>query len=152
MSTNLANLQNKTRPYKARKRVGRGPGSGTGKTCGRGQKGMGSRSGYTRRYTYEGGQFRLFMKLPTRGFTNARFKQRFHTINLDQIDAMYEDGETVNLETLVEKGYLCGKTFGVKLLGNGELHKKVTIELDDISESAKEKLTQANISFSIAHE
>lgn len=148
----LAQLKNTSRGRQARKRVGRGPGSGTGKTCGRGQKGMGSRSGVKQRYTYEGGQFRLFMKLPTRGFSNGRFRKKFHTINLSQIDYMYEDGEVVSLETLVLKGYLCGKTFGVKLLGDGELHKQVKIELDDISESAKTKLTHAKIPFAITRE
>lgn len=148
----LSQLKNICRGRKASKRVGRGPGSGKGKTCGRGQKGMGSRSGYTRRYTYEGGQFRLFMKLPTRGFSNGRFRKRLHTINLGQINEMFEEGDLVNLESLVSKGYLCGKTFGVKLLGDGELLKQVRIELDDISESAKSKLLHAKIPFMIARQ
>jgi len=148
----LSQLCNVSRPGKACKRVGRGPGSGLGKTCGRGHKGAGSRSGYKRRITYEGGQFRLFMKLPCRGFTNARFKKRYHQINLRQLDAIFTDGDVVNLETLVQKGYLCGKTYGVKLLGDGELHKQVRIELDAISDAARTKLQHAKISFAVARD
>lgn len=147
--TSLNNLKDITRYRKKTKRVGRGPGSGLGKTCGRGEKGAGSRSGYTRRYGYEGGQFPLYRKLPCRGFSNARFRSEFEAVNLDQIEFMYDDGEVVNLQTLTEKGFISGRVYGVKLLGNGELTKKVKIELQRISNSAKQKLQQAEISFSI---
>lgn len=146
---NLHSLTNSSRPKKKYKRVGRGPGSGLGKTCGRGEKGAGSRSGYTRRYSYEGGQFRLFMKMPIRGFSNAQFRKEFKAINLDQIDAVYNDGEVVNAQTLAEKGLVGSNYYGIKLLGNGELTKKVSIELDAISESAREKLQNAKISFTL---
>lgn len=143
----LGSLKNTARPRKNVKRVGRGLGSGLGKTCGRGEKGAGSRSGYKRRHTYEGGQFRMFMKMPIRGFNNARFRTEYEAINLAQINAMYEDGEVVNPKTLAERGYLKGRNQLVKVLGNGELKKKVKIEADAFSESAKEKLHQAKIEF-----
>lgn len=147
--TSLHTLTNKSRPKKNRKRVGRGIGSGTGKTCGRGEKGMGSRSGNNQRQGYEGGQFRTFMKLPIRGFSNAPFRKRLDSINLGQIDAMYKDGETVNLDTLRAHGYISGKSHGFKVLGEGELTKKVTIEAAAFSEGARTKLTQAKVSFSL---
>jgi large subunit ribosomal protein L15 len=147
--TSLNKLQDVSRERKKRKRVGRGIGSGTGKTCGRGEKGAGSRSGYKRRLGYEGGQFRLYMKLPIRGFNNARFRREYEAVNLGQIDAMYEDGEVVNSETLVEKGFLSGKDKRVKILGNGELTKKVKIEAAAISSSAQDKLQRAKIAVEI---
>lgn len=147
--TTLHSLKNTTRPRKARRRVGRGIGSGLGKTSGRGEKGAGSRSGYKRRWGYEGGQMRLHMKLPERGFSNFRFRRPYHTINLREIEMSYEDGETVNLETLMERGFISGPTYGVKLLGSGELTKKVTIELDDISEAALRKLDERKVSYKI---
>lgn len=145
----LNNLKDVSRERKKRKRVGRGVGSGIGKTCGRGEKGAGSRSGYKRRLGYEGGQFRLYMKLPIRGFSNARFSQELEVVNLSQINAMYEDGETVNAQTLSEKGFLRGRIRGVKILGNGELTKKVKIETTAISSSAQDKLQKAKISVEI---
>ena len=136
-----------TRLKRKRNRVGRGPGSGLGKTSGRGEKGAGSRSGYKRRHTYEGGGMRFFMKLPTRGFTNARFQKKLDSINLGQIDAVYNDGDVVNIETLKQRGFMSGPTNGVKLLGDGELTKKVTIELQAYSKSAVEKLEAAKITY-----
>lgn len=146
----LSNLKNISRPKLAPKRVGRGLGSGLGKTCGRGEKGAGSRSGYKRRYGYEGGQFRTFMKMPQRGFSNARFRRAYDSVNLNQIERMFEDGDLVCLETLCMKGFLSGSSWGLKILGNGELTKKVTIEAHAYSDSAREKLTQANIEFKLA--
>lgn len=145
----LSSLKNTTLERKPRRRVGRGIGSGLGKTCGRGEKGAGARSGYKRRLGYEGGQMRLFMKLPTRGFSNERFKKKLHSVNLSEIEKFYEDGETVNLMTLAERGFIRGETYGVKLLGKGNLTKKVTIEVDAISEGAREKLEQAKIQFTV---
>lgn len=146
----LESLKNSTRPRKKVKRVGRGLGSGLGKTCGRGEKGAGARAGYKRRLGYEGGQFRTFMKMPIRGFNNARFRKTFEGVNLDQIDAAFEDGEIVNFESLSQRGFFKGRNVLVKVLGNGELTKKVEINVDAISESAKMKLQKAKIPFSIA--
>jgi large subunit ribosomal protein L15 len=147
--TSLNKLQDVTRERKARKRVGRGIGSGVGKTCGRGEKGAGARSGYKRRLGYEGGQFRTFMKIPIRGFSNARFVNEVEGVNLAQIEALFEDGETVSVETLVEKGLLHHSVSRVKILGNGELTKKVKIEAYAASESALDKLQKANIAIEI---
>lgn len=144
--TKLDTLSNSSKPTKVCKRVGRGPGSGKGKTCGRGEKGAGSRSGYKRRYGYEGGQFRMFMKLPIRGFNNANFREEFDVVNLAQIEFMYEDGEIVSRETLLERGFISGKSpKKLKILGNGDLKKKVKIHADAISDSAREKLHKAKI-------
>ena len=143
----LSNLKNSSRPARKVKRVGRGLGSGLGKTCGRGEKGAGSRSGYKRRYTYEGGQFRMFMKMPIRGFSNARFRIPYETINLGQIEEIYSEGETVNIATLKKKGYIKGRNVRLKILGDGELTVKVNIEADALSETAKAKLENSQIPF-----
>lgn len=140
----LHSLQN-IAPRKTRRRLGRGPGSGMGKTCCRGGKGATARAGSKIRIGYEGGQMRLHMKLPTRGFNNIRFNPKFEVINLGQIDRVFRDGETVNEQTLRERGFIGGRVHGVKLLGMGELTKKVMIELDSVSESAKKKLEDAKI-------
>ncbi len=146
MMTTLDTLYNICRPKKKRTRVGRGAGSGLGKTCGRGQKGAGARAGYKRRYGYEGGQFRTFMKMPIRGFSNARFRREITAINLDQVNDMFEDGEVVSAQTLFERRYTDSPKDKIKLLGNGTLKKKVTFKVDAISEGAKEKLRHLNVS------
>jgi len=145
---NLANLTNTHRPKKKSQRVGRGVGSGRGKTSTRGHKGDKSRSGYKTRAGQEGGQLPLHRKLPTRGFTRGPFLKESLAINLGLIERLYEDGEVVNFETLRNKGIaprlLPG---GIKILGNGELKKKVTIEANQISESAQAKLEKSGIKF-----
>lgn len=145
----LANLKDTTRYRKNVQRVGRGPGSNRGKTSGRGHKGMKSRSGYKRYWGYEGGQFRVFMKLPIRGFSNAHFRKAYDTINLRQVEAAYEDGEVVNVQTLGERGFLSGMTYGIKILGDGEITKKVTFEVAALSRTAQEKLQRAGISYTL---
>lgn len=143
----LGNLGNTSRGRKQRRRVGRGIGSGAGKTCGRGTKGEGARSGTKTRLTYEGGQFRAFMKYPERGFSNVQFQQKFEVVNLQQIDDMYQAGETVNIDSLKEKGFLSGNVRALKVLGSGELKKKVAIEAHAFSQTAKTKLAEAKIEF-----
>jgi len=143
--TTLHTLKNTHREEKTPKRRGRGQGSKLGKTCGRGEKGQGARSGAKRRWGNEGGNFPLYRKLPCRGFSNARFRVAYDVINLGQIDEVYKDGEVVNLETLTERGFVSGRTDGIKLLGNGELKKKVSIEVDALSDTAREKLAKAKI-------
>lgn len=145
----LNTLKNESRPKKAPKRVGRGSGSGLGKTSGRGNKGDGSRSGRKQRHSYEGGQFPLFRKLPVRGFSNAEFKTKYYVLNLQEINKMFVDGETVSEITLREKGILKGRFDGIKILGNGTLDKKVTIEAHGYSASAKEKLDAAQVTYSL---
>lgn len=130
---------------KTRKRVGRGKGSNMGKTCGRGSKGMGSRSGYQRRWGYEGGQMRLHMKLPKRGFSNVRFQLVTEAVNLGMLEEFYKDGEHVNADTLKRKGLIKGHGVFVKILGEGELTKKVNISVNSYSATAKEKLEKAQI-------
>ena len=145
----LNELKNTSRPYKKPKLRGRGVGSKLGKTSGRGHKGAGSRSGWKSRARYEGGQLPLYRKMPERGFTRGRFLKRYDSINLEDIERLFNDGERVDLLALREKGILKGSTFGLKILGKGDLSKKVTIEANAISESAKEKLDRAGISCTI---
>jgi len=142
-------LKNSSRPFKRRKRVGRGVGSGRGKTCTRGVKGAGSRSGWKARERYEGGQIPLYRKLPERGFTRGRFQKRLHAISLAQIDKFFKDGEIVNIETLRKYGLLKGESFGVKLLSTGELTKKVTVEAQALTRQAEEKLKKAKVPYTI---
>jgi len=144
----LEALQNTHRPYKRTKRIGRGIGSGMGKTSCRGHKGAGSRSGWKSRARYEGGQLPLYRKIPGRGFSNARFQKKLDAINLGQIETLFADGETVNIDTLRKVGFLCGTSYGIKILSEGTLTKKVTIEAHSFSKKAEEKLSQANIAYS----
>lgn len=146
MTVKLEALKNVKRGSKRRKIVGRGPGSKRGKTSCRGEKGMGARSGYKTRQGYEGGGVPLHRRLPTRGFSNAQFARRLDVINLELIEQIYQDGETVSLETLRQKGYIKGRSHGIKVLGNGTLSKKVIFQVEALSEGAKEKLKQAGIS------
>ncbi len=146
MTIKLESLTNTTRPFKQRKLVGRGPGSKRGKTSCRGQKGMGARSGYKARHGYVGGGVPLHKRVPTRGFSNARFACKLDVINLGQIEVMYNDGETVSLETLREKGFIKGQCNGIKVLADGKLSKKVSFQVEAFSAGAKEKLKEAGIS------
>lgn len=132
----LSQLENTYRKRRTRKRVGRGFGSNGGKTCGRGEKGAGSRSGYKRRQTYEGGQARMFQKMPTRGFSRGRFREPLDVINLQQVDALFAEGDVVSLETLQERGFFSGPSYGIKLLANGELTKKLTFKVKAASQAA----------------
>lgn len=146
---NLSTLTNTHRPRKKVQRVGRGMGSKRGKTSCRGIKGDKARRGTLRRFGYEGGQKPLYRKLPVRGFSNMPFKKEIHGINLSLIEQLYKNGETVNMTTLREKGYAPRVTDGLKILGSGDLKKKVTIEAHAFSKSALEKLKQAGISYTI---
>lgn len=144
----LSQLANSHRPKKKRHRVGRGMGSKCGKTCGRGNKGDMARCGYKTRPGHEGGQIPLYKKSPTRGFTNAKFKNIVFAINLGMIEKLYADGETVTLQTLQEKGFAPRRVpGGLKILSNGELKKKVSIQASYFSEAAEEKLKKNGISF-----
>ncbi len=145
----LHSLENSARPFKRRKRVGRGIGSGLGKTCGRGHKGAGARSGWQSRDRYEGGQLPLYRKVPGRGFSNARFQKKYDAINLGEIEELFSDGDVVNLQKLYEIGFLKGCSYGIKVLAQGELTKKVTLEASAFSKQAEEKLKNANITYSV---
>lgn len=91
----------------------------------------------------------LFMKIPIRGFNNARFRRAFDVVNLAQLNAMFDDGETVNLQTLRERGFISGHSYGIKVLGSGELTKKLKIQVDALSDGAREKLTIAKIPYDV---
>ena len=122
-----------------RKRVGRGVGSGLGKTSGKGHKGQNARSGGGVRPGFEGGQLPLFRRLPKRGFKNALFKVRYAVINLSDLDK-FEEGAVVTPELLKEMGLIKKQLDGVKVLGNGELSKKLTVKANKFSDTAKEKI------------
>lgn len=124
---------------KARKRVGRGVGSGLGKTSGRGQKGQKARSGYSRKAGFEGGQLPLYRRIPKRGFSNALFKKEYAVINLSDLNK-FENGATVSPEILKEMGILKNQLAGVKVLGNGTLEKKLVVKAHKFSNVAKEQI------------
>jgi large subunit ribosomal protein L15 len=124
------------------KRLGCGESSGHGKTSGKGHKGQKARSGGSIRLGFEGGQMPLIRRLPKRGFNNAAFKAQFAVVNLDELE-VFDAGSEINEQLLREKGLIGGKFDGVKILGRGELTKKLTVEADKFSESARQKIEQA---------
>ena len=123
-------------------RKGRGPGSGNGKTAGKGHKGQNARSGGGVRPGFEGGQIPLSRRLPKRGFNNV-FAREYAIVNVETINNAFEDGAVVNAETLVAAGVLNKTLDGVKVLGRGEITKKVTVQAKKISDSAKAKIEAA---------
>ena len=125
---------------KTRKRVGRGHGSGLGKSAGRGDKGAGQRSGFKRRTWFEGGQMPLARRLPMRGFKNL-FKREFQIVNIDSIEAL--GLKEVNAQILAENGLIRSALKPVKILGNGEVKSKIDITATVFSQSAKEKIEKA---------
>ena len=127
---------------KNRKRIGRGPGSGTGKTSGKGHKGQNARSGGGVRPGFEGGQIPLFRRLPKRGFSNANFKKEYAIINLNDLNR-FNDGDVVTPELLKEKGIVKKQLCGIKVLGNGNLEKKLTVRANRFSSSAITKIESA---------
>ena len=122
-------------------RKGRGNGSGNGKTAGRGQKGQWSRSGGGVRVGFEGGQMPLVRRLPKRGFNNI-FAKPLEAVNVSALEK-FEDGAVVTVEELMEKGILSKCEYGVKILGNGSITKKLTVKANAFSESAKAKIEEA---------
>lgn len=126
------------------KRVGRGSSSGLGTTAGKGNKGQQSRSGGKTYVGFEGGQMPLYRRIAHKGFSNYPFKKEYVCINVNQLEAKFNDGETVNNESLVAKGFFSKKSNSVvKILGNGDLSKKLTVEVEKVSESAKAKIEKA---------
>jgi len=130
----------KSAETKAPKRVGRGPGSGKGKTSGRGHKGQLARSGGGKGPWFEGGQSTLFRRIPKRGFNNARFTTRYATINLGDLNEWVKDGDIITLELLKEKNIIKKELSGLKVMGNGELDKKITIKAHRFTQSALTKI------------
>ena len=123
-----------------RKRVGRGPGSGLGKTSGRGEKGQKSRSGFSQKPGFEGGQMPLHRRVPKRGFSNARFKKEFAEINLGRLE-IFEAGTIVTPEILLGRGIIKRVRDGLKVLGDGDLTKALTVRAHKFSARASEKIT-----------
>ena len=140
---NLADVRAAYIPRKKRKRVGRGPGSGSGKTCGRGHKGQQSRSGGGTPVGFEGGQMPLYRRLPKRGFNNSIFRKVFAIVNVGQLEAAFEDGATVDADSIRAARLVNAKKGPIKILGSGELTKKLTVKADQFSGSARQKIEAA---------
>ncbi|HYO77289.1 MAG TPA: 50S ribosomal protein L15 [Thermoanaerobaculia bacterium] len=137
----LNNLKPKKGARHAKKRVGRGPGSGHGKTASRGEKGQKSRSGYSGKRGFEGGQMPLHRRIPKRGFTNI-FKKDYAVVNVSDLDR-FDNGASVDEATLRQAGLVKGQHDGVKILGDGELSKKLTVSATKFSKSAREIIEKA---------
>ena len=138
---NLSNLRPAEGSTKTRKRIGRGPGSGLGGTSTRGHKGAKSRSGYKNKIGFEGGQMPIYRRLPKRGFKNI-FANVYAEVNVETLNR-FEDGTTVDAVALVEAGVLKNIQDGVRILGNGELTKKLTVVANGFTKTAEEKITAA---------
>lgn len=135
------------------KRVGRGSSSGLGTTAGKGNKGQQSRSGGKTYVGFEGGQMPLYRRIAHKGFSNYPFKKEYVCINVNQLEAKYADGETVDAASLAAKGFISSKnTSLVKILGNGDITKKLTVNVDKVSESAKAKIEKAGGSVVVSKE
>ena len=126
----------------SKKRVGRGSGSGLGKTSGKGQKGQKARSGGGKGATFEGGQLPLYRRIPKRGFSNALFKTEYSIINVEDLN-VFEDGTVVTPALLKEAGLVKKELDGIKVLGEGKLEKKLTVQANKFSKSAIEKINES---------
>lgn len=133
-------ITSKVGRHKRRRRVGRGPGSGHGKTSGRGHKGAGQRAGSVSFSVYEGGQMPLFRRLPKRGFNNTKFATRCEIVNICQLER-FEDGASVGIEQLSQAGLVDSIKSKVKILGKGDLTRKLQVTAHKFSKSAEEKIT-----------
>ena len=129
--------------YKGRKRVGRGRASGTGKTSGRGHKGAGSRAGFSRRAYFEGGQMNFVRRIPKRGFTNFAFRTVYHVVNVKLLQERFDDGATVDVQALADAGIVRDAKLPLKILGEGDLTKKLSVTADKFSASARQKIEGA---------
>ena len=128
--------------YRRRKRVGRGIAAGGGKTCGRGHKGARSRAGFSYRATAEGGQMPLYRRFPKRGFSNAQFRKVFAIVNVRALEARFDDGAEVNPQMLAKVGLIPNTKLPVKILGTGELTKKLDVTAAAFSRGAAEKIAK----------
>ena len=131
---------------KERKRIGRGPASGQGKTAGKGHKGQKARAGRGMRAGFEGGQMPLQRRIPKRGFNNNIFATEMAITNVATLDKYFDDGATVTVDALIEKGIIKKTLDGVKILGQGELTKKLTVQANAFSDSAKSKIVPDGLS------
>ena len=139
---NLHDLSPAEGSKKARKRIGRGPASGQGKTAGKGHKGQKARSGGGVRPGFEGGQMPLQRRVPKRGFVNI-FRTEYATVNVADLEARFDDGATVDVDAIVASGLLKKTLDGVKVLGNGEITKKLDVKVNSFSQTAKAKIEAA---------
>ena len=137
----LNNLKPKKGSRHAKKRVGRGPGSGHGKTAARGEKGQKSRSGFSRQPGFEGGQMPLHRRLPKRGFTNI-FKRDYAVVNISDLER-FDNGATIGEAELRKAGLVKGQHDGIKVLGDGKLSKKLTVSATKFSATAKKQIEAA---------
>jgi large subunit ribosomal protein L15 len=137
---NLSDITGLAGRHQRRKRIGRGQGSGRGKTAGRGHKGSGSRAGARRRAYAEGGQMPIYRRLPKRGFSNARFHTRYSVVNVGDLEERFASGDVVNLQTLIEARLVRHSRYPVKILGDGDLTKKLTVEASRFSQKAVERI------------
>lgn len=138
---NILDVNKSVKAHKKRRRVGRGESSGWGKTAGRGHKGHGQKSGKSLA-KFEGGQMQVFRRIPKRGFNNAEFTQVFVPLNVAEIEKIFNDGDVVEPASIKAKG-IAKKVDAVKILGNGEITKKVTVKAHAFSKSAAEKIEKA---------
>lgn len=138
----LHELERNIKATEKKKRVGRGSGSGLGKTSGRGQKGQKARSGGSINPVFEGGQLPLYRRLPKRGFTNGKFRTRYAVINLKDLN-VFENGTLVTPALLKEKGIIKNQLDGIKVLGEGKLEKNLTIQANKFSTTALEKIKES---------
>ncbi len=137
---NLSGLRPPAGQKKARKRIGRGMGSGHGKTSSRGHKGQHAGTGFSQKRGFEGGQMPLHRRLPKRGFTNI-FKKQYAVVNLGRLEKL--EGDTFNADRLIELGAIRKVGDGLKILGTGQLTRKITVEAHQFSKSAMEKIQKA---------
>jgi large subunit ribosomal protein L15 len=140
---NLHSLQPNPGSKHRVKRLGCGESSGHGKTCCKGNKGQKARSGGTLRPGFEGGQMPIHRRLPKKGFNNTDFRVQFAVVNVGQLDASFADGATVDEPALRSAGLVKGRYDAVKVLGNGELGKKLAVHIDAVSAAAREKIEKA---------
>lgn len=140
---NLSEVNLGIRRRRRPKRLGRGPGSGQGKTAGRGHKGQGQLSGWTQHPAFEGGQFPLVRRVPKRGFNNKRFALKIGAINVGLVEKEFAAGEEVSLESLRQKRLLVGRFDALKILGDGTLTKKLKFSAHQYSASARQKIEQS---------
>lgn len=138
----LHELEKNIGAKQSKKRVGRGPGSGLGKTSGRGQKGQKARSGGSINPVFEGGQLPLYRRIPKRGFSNHMFKTEYAVINVEDLN-IFDDNTVVTPALLKETGIVKKQLSGIKVLGNGKLEKKLTIQANKFSKSALEKIKES---------
>jgi large subunit ribosomal protein L15 len=139
----IHDITQKVGKHKARTRVGRGESSGLGKTSGRGHKGAASRSGWSLRPAYLGGQINFIQKLPKRGFSNAPFRKMYHVVNVKALDAVAANGDEITVESLAAAGVVRDGKLPLKVLGEGEITKKITVTAAKFSASAKAKIEKA---------